>query len=245
MAPIKEWLRREDLIIEELRSSIEDVIASYMDEAVSQFERNGQLVQPGHSAVTQMVDTLSIGWNEAVSFGSQRQLDMMEKQDGLTARAVLEYVSTYGLSRTRRIVNTTGDQLTRLVIRGQRQGLSKAEITRSIINAIPQIAKTRAKIIAETEIHSAAQFGSYNAAIRSGRLLTKVWNTVEDDRVRDFGSGSQFSHRLMQGVKSPLDIPFNVPHYTGMFEPIRFPGDPEGSAGNIINCRCIMTYEEK
>jgi len=49
----------------------------------------------------------------------------------------------------------------------------------------------------------------------------------------------------MQGVKSPLDIPFKVPYGFGSFEALMFPGDPDGSAGNIINCRCPMTFQQR
>lgn len=241
---IESLLRAEDQLIGQSASRIEDALAAFMDQAVSSFERNGQFVVPSGTAHAELLDSLAINWQSAVGLGVDHFYGLSQKQEGLTLRAALEYLETYGLSRTRQIVGTTTKQLTQLIIAGQRQGLTSSQIMRQLINRIPQIAATRAKIIAETEIHSAVQFGAYNAAMRSGRLLVKVWNTVEDDRVRDFHQGAHYSHRLAEGQKKALDNSFQIPHISGGTEALRFPGDPEGSAGNIINCRCVATFEE-
>lgn len=66
---------------------------------------------------------------------------------------------------------------------------------------------------------------------KEGYEIVKVWNTQGDDRVRD-------GHARTQGQEAPIDEPFYV---NG--EKLMFPGDPKGSAGNIINCRCYMTYK--
>jgi uncharacterized protein with gpF-like domain len=38
-----------------------------------------------------------------------------------------------------------------------------------------------------------------------------------------------------------MNDPFMVPSEHGP-EPLAFPGDPAGSPGNIINCRCAIAY---
>lgn len=241
---IEALVKAEDRLISETAEALEAALSSIMDQALQDFERNQQLIAPRGDSLALLLDTLAAGWKPATQLGVEHLLKMEQKQDNLTLRAALEYLNAYGVQRTRQIVGTTASQLTQIIVSGQRQGLSVSEIMQRLINRVPTLAATRAKIIAETEIHSAVQFGAYNAALRSTRLLVKVWNTVEDDRVRDFRQGSEFSHVLMQGVKKPLDIPFAVPHSRGGTEALRFPGDPEGSAGNIINCRCAVSYEE-
>jgi len=241
--PIKRLLAAEDRLITTASARLEDTLSAIMDQALSTFERNQQFVAPSRESLALLTDTLSDGWEAATALGVEHLTSLGQKQD-LTTRAAIEYLGTYGTQRARQILDTTGKQLTDIIISGQRQGESTPQIMRRLVNRVPQLAATRAKIIAETEVHSAAQFGAYNAALRSTRLLLKTWNTTEDDLVRDFRQGGGFSHRLMQGVQKPLDIAFAVPHSRGGTESLRFPGDPEGSAGNIINCRCAVSYEE-
>ena len=44
-----------------------------------------------------------------------------------------------------------------------------------------------------------------------------------------------FNHLVMNQKRVPLDKPFNVSGQNLMF-----PGDPNGSAGNVVNCRCSV-----
>lgn len=233
---------RESELIAAASGSIEDTLAAIMDQVVAEFERNRQFVVPSNSSIGLLVDALGIGWTSGVNLGVEQFENLAQKQLG--PRALLEYINTYGPGRARQISETTARQLSQIVIRGQREGKTSPQIMRELVNKIPKLAAARAKIIAETEVHSAVQFGAYNAALRSGRTLVKRWNTVEDDRVRDFWQGSNFSHRMAEGQKKVLDNAFQIPHISGGTEALRFPGDPEGSAGNIINCRCAVTYEE-
>lgn len=238
-------LNAEDRLIESAASGLEDTLAAIMDQAILDFERTKQFAIPRGEAIGQLLDSLAGGWRAGVGLGVEQLEPLATKQsEGLTMRAALEYLEAYGVQRTRQITATTAKQLSQIVVAGQREGQSTTQIMRSLVNKVPKLAATRAKIIAETEIHSATQFGAYNAALRSSRLLVKFWNTQEDDRVRDFLQGAQFSHASANRQKKPLDNPFQVPHIGGSTEALRFPGDPEGSAGNIIRCRCAVTYEE-
>lgn len=63
-------------------------------------------------------------------------------------------------------------------------------------------------------------------------IWVKVWNSMHDNRVRD-------AHARADGQEAQLDRPFVVDG-----EELMFPGDPNGSASNIIGCRCWMTYKK-
>lgn len=58
-----------------------------------------------------------------------------------------------------------------------------------------------------------------------------VWNAVMDERTRD-------DHADADQQVVNLGDPFEVGG-----EELMYPGDPAGSDGNVINCRCWLTYE--
>lgn len=90
----------------------------------------------------------------------------------------------------------------------------------------------RARVIAITETTRAYGAGTTAAGLEqsrvTGRLLQKRWRTEHDNRVRA-------SHIAVDGVTLPLYQPFNVGGW-----PMLFPGDPQGPADEVVNCRCDM-----
>lgn len=89
----------------------------------------------------------------------------------------------------------------------------------------------RARMIVRTEILKAQNYGSALGEQESEWETTKEWVSADDDRVRN-------SHRRVDGVIVPSDGKFVVPKRKGGFDYMTGPGDPEGSAENVINCRC-------
>lgn len=87
----------------------------------------------------------------------------------------------------------------------------------------------RAERIARTEIIAASNAGSFEGAKQAGIPLKKKWVPVVDDRTRP-------QHADMAGME-PIDLneAFNVGG-----EEMMMPG--EGSAENVINCRCYVDY---
>lgn len=55
---------------------------------------------------------------------------------------------------------------------------------------------------------------------------THTWNSMNDDRTRE-------AHADADGQEQPVGTPFDV-----MGEQLMYPGDPDGSDENTINCRC-------
>ena len=58
----------------------------------------------------------------------------------------------------------------------------------------------------------------------------KRWLTMGDLKVRAW-------HKDAHGQTAAVTMPFVV-----MGEMLMYPGDPNGSAKNICNCRCIVAY---
>ncbi len=158
-----------------------------------------------------------------------------------------QYSDNHGALNASRILTTTQNIVLDKVRRGLARGQSQEELVRQILNESPQISLIRAQIIVANEAHSVSQYTSQYLAANSGQLLRKVWNSINDERTRNFDFGSrvsQFNHRVMNGQTRPISDSFSIPTRLGGFELLLHPGDPNGSAGNIINCRCIQTYEE-
>ena len=83
-----------------------------------------------------------------------------------------------------------------------------------------------APTVARTEINPAYQEGQLEGMRQSGVVIGKEWLAA-------FTANSRDDHLSADGQKVALDDYFVVGG-----EPLRYPGDPSGSASNIINCLC-------
>ena len=87
---------------------------------------------------------------------------------------------------------------------------------------------SRARRIARTELTSARNYGSNQAlidAVSDGAKLRKVW--------RISGRNTRDAHIAADGQIRDVDQPFDVGG-----EQLMYPGAPNGSAENVINCMC-------
>ncbi len=143
-----------------------------------------------------------------------------------------EYLQEVSAARMGDVSKSTAEKIADQLRQGHADELSWDEIAKNIEAATGgEVGDARARTIARTELHSASQAGSQASAEDLGIPgLQKQWLTVEDDRVRP-------DHADAEGQAVPLDEPFVVGG-----EELNYPGDPEGSASNTINCRCVQTY---
>lgn len=89
----------------------------------------------------------------------------------------------------------------------------------------------RARLIAENEANSMWNDSEYVDALKSGKKR-KTWHTVIDKRTRDW-------HAEVNSQTKRIEDPFEV---NG--ELLQFPRDESlgASGGNIVNCRCSVSY---
>ena len=112
-------------------------------------------------------------------------------------------------------------------------------------NTFLQSSLSRGDLIGNTESHTASQASTMLVAqdletgiqVRTPNL--KQWISRRDDKVRGFPE-DEFSHRMADSQRQPLDQPFQIPKQGGGTEALMYPGDTNGSPGNVINCRCVM-----
>jgi hypothetical protein len=102
----------------------------------------------------------------------------------------------------------------------------------------------RARRIVRTESVKASNMGGIIGAKKTGLLMDKRWISARDNRVRGNPAGkypaAEFDHWKINGTVIGIDQKFQQ---TG--EPMGFPGDPEGAAGDVINCRCSLGFIPK
>lgn len=101
------------------------------------------------------------------------------------------------------------------------------------------ISRQRARTIMQTESIRALSFGQLIGAYMSGVDVDKVWVTCNDERVRGATRHAQYPHTVLDRQVTSLFGAFQ----NG--EPIKFPGDPEASISNTINCRCTQFFKPK
>lgn len=112
------------------------------------------------------------------------------------------------------------------ITRGIASGMSYADIARNISN-VSKAPLSRAKTIARTEGHRIQQASTRDAqrfAKSKGVDVVKQWDATLDGKTRD-------SHRAVDGEIRELDEKFS--------NGLEYPGDPNGPAAEVINCRCV------
>jgi HK97 family phage portal protein len=130
-----------------------------------------------------------------------------------------------------------------VIIESVKEGLSIQDTTRAINEFYDSNMTTyRAEKIARTESLRATSFASLESQKKIAPLSKKQWHSGHDDRVRD-GINSPFDHKSVDFVNGEIDLGYSF-NVSG--ERLDFPRDSShgASAGNVINCRCVVTYHD-
>lgn len=146
--------------------------------------------------------------------------------------AAQRYIRSHGASKVKQISDTTRQHLQQVIEEAMLNGLSVPEIQRRILATTGgQMARHRARTIAQTEVHAAACAGSQAVVESLNRPYRKEWiSNLQPGRTRPW-------HLAAHGQIVSSNEPFLVDG-----EHLRYPGDPLGSARNVINCRCVNAY---
>jgi hypothetical protein len=158
--------------------------------------------------------------------GSAKDIDLQFED------AVQEWLTVHGLEASQEITGTTRDTVVNAIATGRAEGLGAEAISRRIRDEVGDgaAAAARARVIARTEVHNAATWASDMMADLTGLRLEREWAAVEGGRTRP-------SHAAADGQRRPKGQPFDV----GGAKLMR-PGDPDGPADEVINCRCVVLY---
>ena len=107
------------------------------------------------------------------------------------------------------------------------QGQTVPQLAASIagIAAMDRRAAMKAARTAMTSAHSLGKLKGYERAAGMGIDVEKRWLAALDPRTRG-------SHRHLDGEVAELDAEFS--------NGLRYPGDPDGPASEVYNCRCTL-----
>lgn len=118
--------------------------------------------------------------------------------------------------------NTSYENFKRTLGDALNDGLSVPNTTKLLRDRLPELNASRARLIAQNELHRSSVEASHLQIKESGvPIRGKIWRSAGDHRVRP-------AHRTLDGVTVGLDEPF-----------------PNGAQtpGTEIGCRCVLTYD--
>lgn len=144
--------------------------------------------------------------------------------------ALRKYVFQFAASRIRSVAKTTASDVRKLVVEAFESGAPETDVIKAGLKA-RGLSAYRADTIARTETHNAAAFASRYTVTKiaddAGLTLEKKWMPTLDERTRPDHAAMADSDYIA------MDQPFDIGG-----EYLDYPGDPSGSAEQIINCRC-------
>lgn len=148
------------------------------------------------------------------------------------------WINLFGALKVTQITKTTQEQAMRVINQAisdaVADGLSEADTAALLRARMRQAGATlprlRSRVIARTEAHNASTAATQAAAELSEVPMKREWVASRGERTRE-------DHENANGQIVGISEPFTVGG-----EQLMYPGDPNGSAEQVINCRCAVAY---
>jgi len=156
-------------------------------------------------------------------------------------RSVTNFILNFSSKKIVEISETTRENIRNTISRELANGESYGRMAQAI--RITPIYAYRSRVIARTEVTGAANYAANEGAKRTGLAMKKVWISDQTDRTRHLPR-DRFDHLNANGQTVDMNESFLIQSKFGV-EPLAYPGDPNGSAANIISCRCGVGHEAK
>lgn len=251
----REW-KRQDRILKRLANEfagqVRNDLQSAMRRMMNHWEQTGFVELPplfyGELEATykaMAIASVSAFGRNVLNQGKAAGVPIEVKEDlvQLLIRWAIEYISSELIrQRITYVSETTRQQIVNAVEAGYAEGLGQREVAQRILELVPELSDARANLIARTETHGAANYGAQRAAKYSGLPMRREWLAAKDKRTRAILRDDKFDHLSADGQIVGMDEPFLIKREDGRMEALMYPGDPRGSAGNTINCRCTVAY---
>lgn len=206
------------------------------------------LPNPIYSAYVEVYTTIGLIHGNRVGQGINR--DIKDYSRPLFSeefqRTILEWVRENCGLRITSVIDTIREKVISLVEQAIEQNLTieqmQAFLRRTI--ADPKFTRYQALRISRTETTTAANHAAMVSGETSGIVLVKEWISTLSDRTRR-KPRDQFDHLHMNGQQVEMNEKFVLRSRDGVVDQMEYPGDPAGSAGDIIQCRCAMALVPK
>lgn len=210
----------------ELKSRAPDQYRAGLDEAFS-------------GADEALVHAYAPAWIASMTDGAEIGRSVLGKKISpsftLYNRAFDAWVKKNGLIKAKEINTTTYDALRAAIDESLAEGIAAGESVPKLSARVQDacdgvyddMRETRATMIARTETMASVNFGQQIVYEDEG-VQRKAWLATPDSDTRD-------AHADADGMTVGIHEAFSVGG-----EELEYPGDPSGSAGNVINCRCTV-----
>lgn len=143
-----------------------------------------------------------------------------------------EWLKQYALDQATRIGSAMLQTARDSLARSREEGVGSDVAARRLQKAVGGTFSD-AQRIARTEMHTAAGRADNASARSTGLDMVKEWGATDDKRTRE-------SHAEADGQRREMEEAFDVGG-----SKLMFPGDENGPAHEIINCRCSALYHPR
>jgi hypothetical protein len=174
------------------------------------------------------------------TFAKYERKDDIDQYRALLVEEMRQYYDIYQIAYLKQVNTATVEYmkqtLSKLLQDYHAQGFGVEKITQLLAKELPEeygnLAKWRARRIAQTEVLKASNLGQMKGIDATGYDYIKVWMTG--------GRSKTERHKLSAGLHGQERLKseaFDVDGPSGMVK-MQLPGDPAGGAENVINCKC-------
>lgn len=225
--------RMDRALLSEFNTVVENAASNYprWEVVIPQHEK-----RLGKIFLKEMLRTASAATQrarEATKFHLPHLESKLLSEDELRAMTA-RWVRKHAAKKVSEVAKTTKTRIANAIERGVDEDQTTAQIARRIRDEVGGMSRSRARTIARTETHAAVgssqQIEMTAVAEENDLKLKKTWTSTEDDTTRE-------THIEADGQTVDLDDTFTVGD-----DELLFPGDPDGSPEEVINCRCIAIY---
>ena len=151
-----------------------------------------------------------------------------------------KWVDRYGLMKAEEFNQTSKKKLLELLRKTLAESLEegdglevmKEKLQKASASVFQEMSDVRSYLIARTETGATVNFGQM-ATYQATGVEKKEWISTLDDRTRE-------THLIMDGKVANVGDTFEVENINGGVDNMLYPSDPNGSAGNVCNCRCTI-----
>lgn len=176
--------------------------------------------------------------NEIITSTTKSSFYNIEKKASFWEFLFGSWVTARGAQAATETAGTTKSDIQKAITTAQQseEAIPRTKLVSDILK-VRGLSAYRSDVIARTEVGMAASYASVESARKvsadSGVQFKKKWVPALDERTRVSHAVMASSPAIGMGEKFIVNG-----------ERLDRPRDPAGSAGNIIQCRCALVYEE-
>jgi hypothetical protein len=217
-----------------LNKTIEPVIAKFITHSHVNLEID-HLVKPGFikDAIVQIYKDVSPMFARS-QYEALVQRYVKSEWDDELDDFIAAFIEGQGAEMVTAITDTTRKQIKSFLEDAIHEGTGAADMAGALRNYFSDFNRTRAMLIARTEIHRASNFGSYT----SRDMFQKDYDATLIDTWLHAGNSplSRSTHEAADGQQRQHGTPFNL---LNGYSPL-YPQDGSGGAEEEANCNCLV-----